>query len=200
MTENNPLKEKLKNHKLILGSGSPRRKQFLEDLGLVFEVRPKSVEEIYPENLKGEQISKYLAELKATPFKPELEENEIVLTSDTVVWFNDESLAKASDEDEAFQMLSKLSGDWHEVITSVCFTTSKLQKTVSATTLVKFIDFSNEEINYYIKKCQPFDKAGAYGIQEWIGMIGISEIKGSYTNVVGLPTHLVYKTLMDMVS
>lgn len=200
MTENNPLKEKLKDHKLILGSGSPRRKQFLEDLGLAFEVRPKPVEEIYPENLKGEQISKYLAELKATPFKPELGENEIVLTSDTVVWFNNESLAKASNENEAYQMLSKLSGDWHEVITSVCFTTLNLQKTVSATTLVKFMDFSNEEINYYIKRCQPFDKAGAYGIQEWIGMIGISEIKGSYTNVVGLPTHLVYKTLMDMVS
>nr|WP_298789376.1 Maf family nucleotide pyrophosphatase [uncultured Allomuricauda sp.] len=200
MTENNPLKEKLKNHKLILGSGSPRRKQFLEDLGLAFEVRPKPVEEVYPANLKGEQISNYLAELKATPFKPELGENEIVLTSDTVVWFNNESLAKASNEDEAYQMLSKLSGDWHEVITSVCFTTLNLQKTVSATTLVKFMDFSNEEINYYIKRCQPFDKAGAYGIQEWIGMIGISEIKGSYTNVVGLPTHLVYKTLMDMVS
>ncbi|WP_422861201.1 Maf family nucleotide pyrophosphatase [Flagellimonas sp. W118] len=200
MAENNPLKEKLKDHKLILGSGSPRRKQFLEDLGLAFEVRPKPVEEIYPANLKGEQISNYLAELKATPFKPELEENEIVLTSDTVVWFNNESLAKASNENEAYQMLSKLSGDWHEVITSVCFTTLNLQKTVSATTLVKFMDFSNEEINYYIKRCQPFDKAGAYGIQEWIGMIGISEIKGSYTNVVGLPTHLVYKTLMDMVS
>nr|WP_299485066.1 Maf family nucleotide pyrophosphatase [uncultured Allomuricauda sp.] len=200
MTENNPLKEKLKDHKLILGSGSPRRKRFLEDLGLVFEVQPKSVEEIYPANLKGEQISNYLAELKATPFKPELGENEIVLTSDTVVWFNNESLAKASNENEAYQMLSKLSGDWHEVITSVCFTTLNLQKTVSATTLVKFMDFSNEEINYYIKRCQPFDKAGAYGIQEWIGMIGISEIKGSYTNVVGLPTHLVYKTLMDMVS
>ncbi len=200
MTENNPLKEKLKDHKLILGSGSPRRKQFLEDLGLVFEVRPKSVEEIYPENLKGEQISKYLAELKATPFKPELKENEIVLTSDTVVWFNNESLAKASNEDEAYQMLRKLAGYWHEVITSVCFTTLNLQKTVSSRTSVKFMDFSNEEINYYIKKCQPFDKAGAYGIQEWIGMIGISEIKGSYTNVVGLPTDLVYKTLMDMVS
>lgn len=200
MTEGNPLREKLKDYKLILGSGSPRRKQFLEDLGLEFEIRPKSVEEIYPESLKGEQISRFLAELKATPFKQELQENEIVLTSDTVVWFKNESLAKASNANEAYQMLRKLSGDWHEVITSVCFTTLTSQKTVSAITLVKFMDFSDAEINHYINKCQPFDKAGAYGIQEWIGMIGISEIKGSYTNVVGLPTHLVYKTLTDMVT
>ncbi|WP_223826540.1 Maf family nucleotide pyrophosphatase [Flagellimonas sp. S3867] len=200
MTESNPLKEKLKGYKLILGSGSPRRKQFLEDLGLDFEVRPKSVDEVYPEDLKGEQISMYLAKLKATPFKQELQENEIVLTSDTVVWFKNESLAKASNANEAYQMLRKLSGDWHEVITSVCFTTSTSQKTVSAITFVKFMDFSDEEINHYINRCQPYDKAGAYGIQEWIGMIGISEIKGSYTNVVGLPTHLVYKTLMHMVS
>ncbi len=200
MIDNNPLKQKLNGYKLILGSGSPRRKQFLKDLGLEFEVRPKSVEEIYPESLKGEQISRYLAELKATPFKEELQSNEIVLTSDTVVWFKNESLAKASDPTEAYQMLRTLSSDWHEVITSVCFTTSTLQKTESATTLVKFMDFTDDEINHYINKCQPFDKAGAYGIQDWIGMIGISEIKGSYTNVVGLPTHLVYKTLTDMVS
>lgn len=200
MTENNPLKEKLKGYKLILGSGSPRRKKFLEDLELDFEVRPKSVEEVYPKDLKGEQISSYLAKLKAVPFKQDLKTKEIVLTSDTVVWFNNESLAKASNTAEAIQMLRKLSGDWHEVITSVCFTTSTTQKTVSATTLVKFMDFSDEEINYYVEQCKPFDKAGAYGIQEWIGMIGISEIKGSYTNVVGLPTHLVYKTLMHMVS
>ncbi|MGX1930446.1 Maf family nucleotide pyrophosphatase [Flagellimonas sp. 2504JD4-2] len=200
MTESNPLQEKLKDYKLILGSGSPRRKQFLEDLGLQFEIRPKSVEEIYPENLKGEEISRFLAELKATPFKKELQPDEIVLTSDTVVWFKNESLAKASNADEAYQMLRTLSGDWHEVITSVCFTTATSQKTVSATTWVKFMDFSDAEINHYIGLCKPFDKAGAYGIQEWIGMIGISEIKGSYTNVVGLPTHLVYKTLTDMVS
>ncbi|WP_420322372.1 Maf family nucleotide pyrophosphatase [Flagellimonas sp.] len=199
MTEN-PLQQKLKGYKLILGSGSPRRKMFLEEMGLEFEVRPKAVDEIYPENLKGEGISRYLAELKASPFKQELQPNEIVLTSDTVVWSKNQSLAKASNAEEAFQMLHTLSGDWHEVITSVSFTTSTSQKTVSAITWVKFMDFSEAEINHYINLCQPFDKAGAYGIQEWIGMVGISEIKGSYTNVVGLPTHLVYKTLMDMVS
>jgi septum formation protein len=197
MTEN-PLKIKLQGYKLILGSGSPRRKLFLEELGLDFEVRPKSIDEIYPEHLQGREISEYLAQLKATPFKEELQPKEIVLTSDTVVWHNGASLAKASTLQEAFQMLRTLSGDWHEVITSVCFTALDFQKTVSAVTKVKFKEFSDEEINYYIEQCQPFDKAGAYGIQEWIGMIGISEIKGSYTNVVGLPTHLVYDTLLNL--
>nr|WP_299346089.1 Maf family nucleotide pyrophosphatase [Allomuricauda sp.] len=200
MTKAPLLAQKLESFRLILGSGSPRRKKFLEDMGLQFEVRKKSVEEIYPAHLKGEEISRYLAVLKATPFIPELEDNDILLTSDTVVWHKNISLAKAEDEKEATEMLKILSGDWHEVITSVCLTTSSNQKTVSATTWVKFKVFSEEEIQYYIETCKPFDKAGAYGIQEWLGMIGISEIKGSYTNVVGLPTHLVYKTLMDMVS
>ena len=196
----NPLQEKLKGYRLILGSGSPRRKWFLEEMGLDFEVRPKSVEEIYPNELLSREISDYLAKLKASPFKKELTENEIVITSDTVVWHKGKSLAKAANEKEAFQMLRTMSGDWHEVITSVCFTTKNQQKTVHATTQVKFMDFTDEEIKYYIDCCEPFDKAGAYGIQEWIGMVGISEIKGSYTNVVGLPTHLVYKTLMELVS
>jgi septum formation protein len=194
----NPLKEKLKYKKIILGSGSPRRKMFLEELGLDFEVRPKSVEEIYPKELQGQEISEYLAKLKATPFIKDMETNQIVITSDTVVWHNGTSLAKAADYDEAFKMLRTLSGDWHEVITSVCFTTKDVQKTVSGITKVKMKDLSDEEIHYYIETCQPFDKAGAYGIQEWIGMIGISEIQGSYNNVVGLPTHLVYKTLLEL--
>jgi len=196
----NPLKEKLKDKKIILGSGSPRRKMFLEELGLDFEVRPKSVDEIYPEQLQGKEISEFLAKLKATPFKDEMEPDQIVITSDTVVWHNTTSLAKASDKAEAFKMLRTLSGDWHEVITSVCFTTKDSQKTVSGITKVKLKNFSDEEINYYIETYQPFDKAGAYGIQEWIGMIGITEIQGSYTNVVGLPTDLVYQTLIDLVS
>ncbi|NAY91165.1 septum formation protein Maf [Muricauda sp. JGD-17] len=196
----NPLREKLKGYHLILGSGSPRRKMFLEELGLEFEVRSKALKEVYPTYLKEKEISEYLSQLKAAAFKPGLQDNEIVLTSDTVVWHNNTSLAKAKDTKEAVNMLKQLSGDWHKVITSVCFTSLKTQKIVSAVTEVKFKDFTQEEIDFYIQKCQPFDKAGAYGIQEWIGMIGISEIRGSYTNVVGLPTHLVYKTLMDMVS
>ncbi|MCR9228085.1 MAG: Maf family nucleotide pyrophosphatase [Flavobacteriaceae bacterium] len=199
MTEN-PLKEKLKDKKIILGSGSPRRKIFLEELGLDFEVRPKSIEETYPEELQGQEISEYLAKLKSMPFLDGLEDNQIVITSDTVVWHNRVSLAKAADHGEAFKMLRTLSGDWHEVITSVCFTTKKVQKIVSGITKVKLKDLSDEEINHYIETCRPFDKAGAYGIQEWIGMIGISEIQGSYNNVVGLPTDLVYQTLIHLVS
>jgi septum formation protein len=195
----NPLAEKLKNHKLILASGSPRRKKFFENLGLDFKIRIKPVNEVYPDELKGKEIAAYLAELKASVFKDELEPNEILVTSDTVVWHNNESLAKAMDKNEAIEMLQKLSGQWHDVITSVCFTTCTNQKTVSATTKVKLANLSSTEINYYIDTFKPFDKAGAYGIQEWIGLIAIEEISGSYNNVVGLPTQLVYKTLMDMV-
>ncbi|MEM9362618.1 MAG: Maf family nucleotide pyrophosphatase [Bacteroidota bacterium] len=200
MTSPNPLVKKLEGYHIVLGSGSPRRKMFLEQLGLNFEVRKKEVDEVYPEHLQGEEISRYLAELKSSPFKTQLKEKEILVTSDTVVWYKDQSLAKASNVKEAFTMLRTLSGDWHEVITSVCITMRNKQKTVSEITSVKFMSFSDAEIEFYIKSYKPFDKAGAYGIQEWLGLIGISEIKGSYTNVVGLPTHLVYKTLMDMVS
>lgn len=196
----NPLQQSLKDHKVILGSGSPRRKRFLEEMGLDFEVRPKSVEEVYPKKLRGTKISEYLARLKATPFKEELQQNEIVITSDTVVWHKGASLAKAENKEEAAKMLRTLSGDWHKVITSVCFTTKDSQKIVSSVTKVKLKKLSEDEIQYYVDKYLPFDKAGAYGIQEWIGMIGISKIKGSYTNVVGLPTHLLYKTLIKMVS
>ena len=195
----NPLAEKLRGHKLILASGSPRRKQFLTDMGLPFEINKKEVEEIYPEHLQGKEISEYLAKLKAEPFQDSLNIGDIVLTSDTVVWNEGESLAKAQTEEEAVVMLQKLSGKWHEVITSVCLTSRKTQRVVSETTKVKVANLSLAEILFYIASCQPFDKAGAYGIQEWLGLIGISEIQGSYTNVVGLPTHLVYKTLMDMV-
>lgn len=194
------LHEKLKGYRIILASGSPRRQQFFKELGLDFEVRLKRVDEVYPLALQGIEIARYLSNLKASPFKENLAENEILVTSDTVVWHNNKSLAKAADIEEACQMLKTLSGDWHEVITAVTFTTSKIQNTVHHTTNVKFTTLSEAEILYYVNSCMPFDKAGAYGIQEWIGLIGIEEIQGSYTNVVGLPTQLVYETLMDMVS
>lgn len=196
----NPLSKKLKGYKIILASGSPRRKKFFEELGIDFEIRVKSVDEKYPESLKGKEISDYLAKLKASAFNGQLRENEILITSDTVVWHNDESLAKAANIKEAAHMLKKLSGNWHSVITSVCFTTKATQLVESSVTEVKFNELSHSEINYYIETYEPFDKAGAYGIQEWLGSIAIEEIKGSYNNVVGLPTHLVYKTLMDMVT
>jgi len=193
------LQEKLANYKIILASGSPRRQQFFRELHFNFEIKLKPIEEIYPPNLKGSQISDYLSELKALAFEGELNPKEILITSDTVVWHNEISLAKAIDSNQAFHMLKTLSGDWHEVITSVSFTSHIQQKTVNHTTKVKFKELSDDEIWFYINTYNPFDKAGAYGIQEWIGLIGIEEIIGSYTNVVGLPTQLVYKTLLTMV-
>lgn len=193
------LQEKLKDYLLILASGSPRRHQFFKELGLDFEIRLRPVEEEYPQQLKGLEIPNYLAQLKATAFNGELKPNEILVTSDTVVWHNEKSLAKPANTTNAVAMLKTLSGDWHEVITSVCFTTTSEQRTVAETTQVKFKKLTNEEIQFYVNIYEPFDKAGGYGIQDWIGLIGIEKIKGPYTNVVGLPTHLVYKTLTDMV-
>ncbi|MEM8509383.1 MAG: Maf family nucleotide pyrophosphatase [Bacteroidota bacterium] len=198
MTEN-PLVKKLKDHKIILASGSPRRRKFLEEMGVPFEVRIPDVEEIYPKYLKAEEISDHLAILKAAALQADLKSNEILITSDTVVWYKNTSLAKAANTKEAMEMLNKLSGEWHQVITSVCITTPRSQKTENAVTRVKFRALTQEEITFYIEQYHPYDKAGAYGIQEWLGAIGIEEIQGSYNNVVGFPSHLVYKTLMDMV-
>ncbi|WP_430967058.1 Maf-like protein [Spongiimicrobium sp. 2-473A-2-J] len=192
--------DKLKDLQLILASGSPRRQEFFKAMHLNFEVRVKPVEEVYPDHLRGPGISDYLAQLKAQAFKGGLKPGEIVITSDTVVWYKDRSLAKPKDREEAFQMLRSLSNDWHEVISSVCFTSTDRQETINSTTKVKFKALTDEEIWFYIDHYQPFDKAGAYGIQEWIGHMGVEEIQGSYTNVMGLPTHLVYKTLIAMVS
>lgn len=193
------LQERLKDYALILASGSPRRQQFFRELGLDFEVRLRPIEEKHPKQLKGPEIPYYLAQLKAMAFNDELKPNEILITSDTVVWHNEKSLAKPVNTADAFAMLKTLSGDWHEVITSVCFTTTSKQRIVTETTRVKFKKLTDEEIQFYVNTYEPFDKAGGYGIQDWIGLIAIKKIKGSYTNVVGLPTHLVYKTLTDMV-
>lgn len=192
--------ENLDKYNIILASGSPRRKQFFKDLGLNFEVRLKPVVEDFPKQLRHFEISDYLAQIKAIPFKDSLKDNDILITSDTIVWLRNEALGKPKDASEAFQMIKSLSNATHEVITSVCFTTSKFQKTVNANTKVTFKDLTDEEINYYIKTFKPYDKAGAYGIQEWIGKIGITHIEGSYFNVMGLPTHLVYETLNSIIS
>jgi septum formation protein len=186
-------------YKLILASGSPRRQQFFKDLGLDFEIRIKEVEEVYPPNLKAEEITNYLAVLKANAFEGQMESNEMIITSDTLVWINEKALGKPNNEEEAFQILKTLSGNTHEVITSVCFKTIDKTETIFEITRVTFGILSDEAIKHYIKTCHPFDKAGAYGIQEWIGLIGISKIEGSYTNVVGLPTHSVYNYLKEFV-
>jgi septum formation protein len=194
------LNDNLKNHKIILASGSPRRQQFFRDLGLEVEIRLKPVVEEFPSRLVHFEISDYLAQLKAIPFKGSLKPEDILITSDTIVWHNDKALGKPIDAEEAFQMIKSMSNTTHEVITSVCFTTVQFEKTVNSITRVTFKELSDEEVRYYIDNFKPFDKAGAYGIQEWIGLIGVTKIEGSYFNVMGLPTHLVYKTLNAMVS
>ncbi len=190
------LKEKLKNYRVILASGSPRRQTFFKDLGLNFEVRLKSIEEIYPDHLKHHEISDYLAELKSIPFENELTENDLLITSDTIVWLEGKALGKPLDEQDAFNMIRLLSGKTHEVITSVCLKSKSKQNIVNATTKVTFKYLTDEEIWYYVKRYKPFDKAGAYGIQEWIGYIGVTHIEGSFFNVVGMPVHLVYESLL----
>ena len=193
------LNEKLKNYSIILASGSPRRQQFFKELDIHVDIRLKPVKEEYPQRLSHFEISDYLAQLKALPLQNELKDNDILITSDTIVWHNNKALGKPKDSAEAFQMIKSLSNATHEVITSVCFTSKTFQKTVNSTTKVTFKALTDDEINYYINTCKPFDKAGAYGIQEWIGQIGVTKIEGSYFNVMGLPTHLVYKTLLDFV-
>ena len=192
------LKNKLHNYSLILASGSPRRQQFFKDLDLDFEIRLKEIEEIYPPELKAEEITNYLAELKANAFEGELQANEILITSDTIVWHNGRALGKPKDEQDAFTILKSLSNATHEVITSVCFKTNIKTKLLHEITKVTFNELSEDAIRYYIENYKPFDKAGAYGIQEWIGFVGVSKIEGSYANVMGMPTDKVYEYLNNL--
>jgi len=194
------LKEKLKKYNLILASASPRRQQFFKDLDLDFEIQLKPVVEEYPKNLRHFEISDYLAQLKSLPFKENLEDQDILVTSDTIVWLNENAIGKPRDKAEAFQIIKSLSDATHEVITSVCFTTKTTQKTVSAVTKVTFKALTDDEIHYYLEHFKPYDKAGAYGIQDWIGYVAITKIEGSYYNVMGLPIHLVYETLLEIVT
>lgn len=192
------LKNKLKKYKLILASGSPRRQQFFKDLDLDFEIRLKEIEEIYPQELKAEEITNYLAELKASAFEGELNENEILITSDTIVWHSNKALGKPKDAQDAFDILKSLSYATHEVFTSVCFKTKEESTVLYEVTKVTFNELSDEAIWYYIENYKPFDKAGAYGIQEWIGFVGVVKIEGSYANVMGMPTDKVYEYLSNL--
>jgi len=187
----------LPNKKIILASGSPRRQQYCKELGLDFSIQLKEVEEIYPDNLVHHQITDFLAELKANAFENELAENEILITSDTIVWHENKALGKPKDYDDAFAMIHSISGKTHEVITSVCLKTKLKSEVFHSITNVTFINLTKKEIDYYITNYKPFDKAGAYGIQEWIGLIGISKIEGSYPNVVGLPVDKLYAKLKE---
>ncbi|MAB49005.1 MAG: septum formation protein Maf [Flavobacteriaceae bacterium] len=189
------LNDKLKNYNIILASASPRRHAFLKSMNIDFEVRLQPVDEVYPNTLKGTEITDYLAKLKAEPFKNQLKDKDILITSDTIVWLDDKPVEKPKDKNDAFRMIKSLSNKTHEVMTSICFTQTTRQKVVNTITKVTFKALTDDEIWYYVNTYKPLDKAGAYGIQEWIGAIAITNIEGSYNNVVGLPTHLLYETL-----
>lgn len=184
-------------HHIILASGSPRRKQFLEALQLPFTVKIPQCEEIYPEHLQGTAITDYIAALKAQEFLPSLADNELLISCDTLVWHNGKALGKPTNEVEAFEMLQSLSGQTHQVISSVCMATQQQQIVFNATTDVRFSEISEADIRFYIKNYHPLDKAGAYGIQDWIGLTYIAEVQGSYTNVVGMPMELLYQHLKN---
>ena len=192
------LKHKLANYSIILASGSPRRQQFFKDLDLEFEIRLKEIEEIYPQELKAGEITNYLAELKANAFEGELNDNEILITSDTIVWHKDKALGKPIDKEDAFAILKSLSNATHEVITSVCFKTKNKTELISEITKVTFNPLTDAVIDYYLEHYKPYDKAGAYGIQEWIGFIGVAKVEGSYTNVMGMPTDKVFEYLNNL--
>lgn len=190
------LKEKLNKYSIILASGSPRRQQFFKEMDVDFTIQLKEIEEIYPKNLKSEEITNYLSELKASAFE-NLTKNDLLITSDTIVWHEEKALGKPKDYEDAFKMLSSMSGKTHQVITSVSFKTSEKIETIHEVTKVTFKELAASEINYYLDNYKPFDKAGSYGIQEWIGLIAITKIEGSYSNVVGLPVEKVYTKLLS---
>jgi septum formation protein len=191
------LADQLKDYRLILASRSPRRQQLLRELGLKFDVVIREFEEIYPEGLSGEEIARFVAHEKASSFKNEISENEIVIAADTIVWCNNKVLGKPQDHEDAIRILKEISGKTHEVITGVSLLSQKRELTFSESTKVTFEALTEEEISYYIDEFKPYDKAGAYGIQEWIGITACSRIEGSYFNVVGLPVQRLYKELQN---
>jgi len=190
------LKEQLKNYNLILASKSPRRQQFLKDLGLDFSIILKEIEEIYPKNLQGVEITDYLAELKSHPFT-NLKSNDILITADTIVWQNNKAIGKPKDRQDAIAIFEELSGKMHQVITSICIKTSNKIKLINDLTNVYFKELTKDEILFYIDNFQPYDKAGGYGIQDWIGYIGVEKIEGNFFNVMGFPVHKFYKEMSN---
>jgi len=185
----------LKGKKLILASASPRRQELIKGLDIPFETRILEIEESYPPDLSNEEIPEYLARLKASPFKKELTNNEVVITSDTVVLLKDQLLLKPKDKEEARLMLSNLSDRMHRVLTSICLTSNSKQVCITDESKVYFKKLEKDEIDYYVENYNPYDKAGGYGIQDWLGFIAIEKIEGSYYNIMGLPTHRLYKIL-----
>lgn len=188
--------DNIKDYRIILGSASPRRRELMKGLDLSFEVCTlQGIDETYPTELQGGDIPLYISKQKAEAYRSLMKNNELVITADTIVWLDDRALGKPADEDEARRMLREMSGKTHKVFTGVTVMTCSVQRSFSACSEVTFADLSDEEIEYYIAKYKPMDKAGAYGAQEWIGYIAVENIKGSYFNVMGLPVQRLYNEL-----
>ena len=188
--------DNLKKYNIVLASNSPRRKELMAGLGVAYVVKTlPDVDESYPDTLQGTEIPAYISREKADAYKSLIQPDELLITADTIVWLNGEVLGKPKGREGAIDMLRKLSGTSHQVITGVCLTTSDWQKSFTAVTDVTFATLTEEEIIYYVDKYTPMDKAGAYGVQEWIGFIGVESISGSYFNVMGLPIQRLYQEL-----
>ena len=191
--------DNLKKYKVILASNSPRRKELLAGLGVEYEVRTlPDVDESYPETLQGADIPLHIAKVKADAYRSLMQPGELMITADTIVWLDGEVLGKPKDREDALQMLRAMSGRTHEVFTGVCITTTEWQRSFAATTEVRFAQLTEEEIAYYVDTYLPMDKAGAYGVQEWIGFIGVEHIAGSYYNIMGLPVQRLYRVLQEV--
>ena len=191
--------ENLKKYTIILASNSPRRKQLLSDLGVDYVVRTlPDVDESYSDTLVGEEIPAYISRSKADAYRSLIQPDELIITADTIVWLDDEVLGKPKDKEDAKLMLRRLSGKVHQVFTGVTLTTTSFQRTFTAATSVTFASLTDEEIAYYVEAYAPLDKAGSYGVQEWIGFIGVESISGSYFNVMGLPVQKLYKELLQL--
>lgn len=188
--------DNLKKYNIILASNSPRRRELLSGLALNYEVKLiKDVDESYPSHLNGSEIPEFISRIKAAAYRPFMKENDLIITADTIVYANNKVLGKPKNREDAVKMLKTLSGQTHQVMTGVTITTHKFQKSFVSTSDVTFDNLTDEEINFYIDNYKPYDKAGAYGIQEWIGYIGVSGIRGSYFNVMGLPIQKLYREL-----
>lgn len=191
--------ENIKNYRVVLASNSPRRRELLAGLGIDFEVRVlPDIAEGYPDGLSATQIAEYIAREKADAYRQQMGADELIITADTIVVCGGEVLGKPADAADARRMLHLLSGRTHQVVTGVCLMTAQRQRCFAVETDVTFKALSDEEISYYIERYRPFDKAGAYGIQEWIGYIGVTGINGSYFNVMGLPVQRLYSELAQM--
>lgn len=191
--------ENIQHYKIILASNSPRRRELLSGLNLEYTVRVlPDIDESYPDTLKGEEIPMYISREKAEAYRNSMAEDELIITADTVVCINEKVLGKPQTLEEAKEMLRELSGKTHQVITGVCLMTRHLQRTFSATTQVTFDVLTEDEIEFYVEKFRPLDKAGAYGVQEWIGFVGVSQLEGSYFNVMGLPVQRLYQELKKL--